>query len=130
MDVPINAGPNAGTYVNESGTRQSRLDIEVTRIPPEVILALGSVFTYGARKYGPDNWRGSTPRELMDHVLLHLILYLCGDKQDDHLGHALCRLAMYVAQEQPDWQEQLAKYINGWAIELHTLQGVARQQQS
>lgn len=33
---------------------KNRLDL----IPPEVILALGQVMTYGAGKYGANNWQG------------------------------------------------------------------------
>lgn len=31
-------------------------------IPPEAIMAIGRVMTYGAQKYGPNNWQGVEPR--------------------------------------------------------------------
>ena len=40
---------------------KNRLDL----IPPEVILALGQVMTYGAGKYGANNWQGGGDRPLL-----------------------------------------------------------------
>lgn len=42
---------------------KNRLDL----IPPEVILALGQVMTYGAGKYGANNWQGWRPTAIMPH---------------------------------------------------------------
>lgn len=34
-----------------------RLDL----VPPEAVMALGRVLTYGAEKYAPNSWRGVEP---------------------------------------------------------------------
>jgi hypothetical protein len=57
------------------------------------------VFDYGARKRSANNWRKVDMEDHIDHALQHIFAYLAGDKQDDHLGHAFCRLAMAVETE-------------------------------
>lgn len=92
-------GPDAPTVVNEHGGKGSRLPVRMSLIPPKVLLALGEVFTYGANKYGDDNWRKLSTREHLDHCMLHVLAYQAGDTQDEHLKHALTRLSMALAQE-------------------------------
>ena len=53
----------------------------------------------GAEKYGTDNWRGIPCKSHLNKALIHIYAYLSGDKQDDHLSHAFCRLMFAVATD-------------------------------
>ena len=89
------------TIVNAAGGAQSMLHGAPHLIPAEALLRLNQVVGYGARKYAPNNWRKIPYEEHISHALEHLFLLLDGDLNDDHLGHALCRLAFAVATEGP-----------------------------
>lgn len=52
--------------------------------------ALGQAFREGLTKYGPHNWRRGMPvSECLNHAIRHLLLWESGDREEDHLGHAL-----------------------------------------
>jgi hypothetical protein len=53
-----------------------------------------SILAAGAAKYGEWNWLNVTIPEHINHALVHINAYGAGDRQDDHMGHAACRLAM------------------------------------
>lgn len=73
-------------------------------IPPEFITALAEVFTFGAKKYTPNNWKGFTPEqqeEIQGSLLRHIYAYLEGEENDpesglSHLAHAGCNLAFMI----------------------------------
>lgn len=73
-------------------------------IPPEFITALAEVFTFGAKKYTPNNWKGFTPEqqeEIKGSLLRHIYAYLEGEENDpesglSHLAHAGCNLAFMI----------------------------------
>lgn len=73
-------------------------------IPPEFITALAEVFTFGAKKYTPNNWKGFTPEqqeEIKGSLLRHIYAYLEGEENDpesglSHLAHAGCNLAFML----------------------------------
>lgn len=74
----------------------------VNLVPPEAILAMARVMTFGAKKYGGDNWRLGQPipaTRMYAAVLRHLMAWAQGEDVDpesghDHLVHALTGLAM------------------------------------
>lgn len=73
-----------------------RLDL----IPPEVILAIGEVMTFGANKYGANTWQGVE----MARYEAALMAYKMGEEIDPesgfpHLWHVLCNAAFMVAKE-------------------------------
>ena len=77
---------------------KSRLDL----LPPKAVMALGEVMTYGAAKYGADNWQGVEPRRYIVALLRHLMAYMDGQEQDEesglpHLWHVLTNAAFAVA---------------------------------
>ena len=67
----------------------------VDQLPPEVLLAWASVFTYGEGKYGKHNWRkGHQWSEFYASTLRHLFYWWLGEDNDPesglpHLSHAL-----------------------------------------
>lgn len=70
-------------------------------IPPEAIMAIGKVMTYGAMKYGPNNWQGVEPRRYVAALLRHLMAYQAGEMDDPesgmpHLWHVATNAAFLV----------------------------------
>lgn len=81
---------------NDAG--KPRLDL----LPPRAILAIGEVMTYGAAKYGANNWQGVEPERYIAALLRHLLAYMDGQERDGesglpHLWHALTNAAFAVA---------------------------------
>ena len=55
----------------------------VDQIPPEILLELGEIYTYGAFKYGRDNWKAGTNwHEFYGSALRHLFAYWSGQDYD------------------------------------------------
>ena len=67
----------------------------VDQIPPEVLIELGDVFTYGEKKYARDNWKqGNDWHEFIGSALRHMYAFQMGREIDSesglpHLAHAL-----------------------------------------
>ena len=68
-------------------------------LPPKALIEVGKVLTFGAEKYGPENWK-----ELEDlqnrytaGALRHIFAHMDGEELDpetnlSHLAHAMCCL--------------------------------------
>ena len=63
----------------------------------KALIRIAKVLQYGADRYEANNWRLIPQESHINHALIHLVAHLMGDKQDDHLDHALCRLMMAYA---------------------------------
>ena len=69
-------------------------------IPPVALNEVGKVFTFGATKYGADNWRGGLSyRRLISAAMRHINAYNSGEDIDpesgiSHLAHANANLLM------------------------------------
>ena len=68
-------------------------------VPPNALLAVAKVLTFGAEKYGRDNWRQveSAETRYLDAALRHINAYQRGEAVDpesgeSHLAHAVCSL--------------------------------------
>lgn len=75
-------------------------------VPPNALLAVAKVLTFGAEKYGRDNWRQVKNAETryMDAALRHINAYQRGEAADpesgeSHLAHAVCSL-MFILELQ------------------------------
>lgn len=99
-------GPDAPVITNEVGAKQSGSPYRCDLLDGSAILRLSAVLKYGADKYGDNNWRGIPLMDHLNHALVHIFAYLAGDTQDDHLGHAQCRLHMAVATEEQQKRER------------------------
>lgn len=104
-------GPDAEIVVNEQGGKQSKAVAAFNLMDAPAMIRLGKVLQYGASRYGRDNWRKISCEDHLNHALSHIFAHLAGDRQDDHLGHAFCRLMMACATEddgsverRPEWQ--------------------------
>jgi len=74
-------------------------------LPPDVLIQIAAVFTYGANKYGDRNWeKGGRWGRWMGAALRHCFAWLAGEENDDesglpHLAHALCSLMMLFGMQ-------------------------------
>lgn len=77
---------------HDSGKAQLEL------LSPTWLLGVGSVLTFGAKKYAAHNWRhGLKQSRLLGAALRHVVAYLGGEDLDkesglSHLYHASCCL--------------------------------------
>lgn len=86
--------PNAPTTTLPNGAKQSASPYRLDLVPPLSLLDIATVLKHGADKYGVDNWRGIPVGDHINHALQHIYAFLAGDTQDNHLGHAACRMMM------------------------------------
>jgi len=87
---------------NTQGGKQSKLEFRFDLIDTKAIFALANVLHTGEVRYGKDNWRKIDTESHINHAISHAYAYLAGDKQDDHLSHALTRLMMAIGVEGED----------------------------
>lgn len=89
--------------VNDAGGKQSKTHYRLDLVDPYAILALGRVLAKGV-KYGKDNWRLIDAESHVNHALGHIMGWMNGDKTDDHLANAFCRIMMAIAMEKENAQ--------------------------
>lgn len=72
-------------------------------VVPAALLRVGTVLFRGERKrerapqlVGEENWRRISARMHVRHALVHILKWLAGDRSEDHLAHAACRLLMAI----------------------------------
>lgn len=102
VDSIQGVGPDAPIITNAQGAKQSRLDYAFEEVDGPAFFGLARVLDYGAKKYGPGNWRGIPERDHLRHVIAHAYLRLMGDESDDHIGHMQCRAHMAMAKALED----------------------------
>lgn len=95
-DVILGVEPDAPVVENENGGKQSDTPYGFHLVPTSAIFDAAKVLKYGADKYGETftnrNYTKIDTIDHLNHALQHIYAFLAGDKQDDHLGHALVRL--------------------------------------
>jgi hypothetical protein len=76
-------------------------------VPPNALLAVAKVLTFGAEKYGRDNWRQVSNAETryLDAALRHINAYQRGEAVDhesgeSHLAHAVCSLVFMLEMQE------------------------------
>jgi len=81
---------------------------------------LAEVMSFGAQKYGRDNWRGGFKySRLYDAALRHIFAFIDGEDFDPesnlpHLAHAMCMIMflLRMTNERPDLDD---RYLKGLA---------------
>lgn len=95
VNVINGVSPDAPVIVNESGGKQSHTPYAFHMLPLSAVFGAAEVCGYGAKKYGETlnnrNYVKIPTEDHINHAIQHLYAYLAGDKQDDHLGHAIVR---------------------------------------
>jgi hypothetical protein len=95
----VGLAPDAPVEQNEQGGLQSVVEGRFDLIPPIAAFELAKVMQHGAEKYSPRNWEKIPVESHLNHLLMHVFAYLAGDRQEEHLTHALARAAMAVEKE-------------------------------
>ena len=109
MSEITGVGPDAAIAVNERGGKQSATPYGFNLIDGKAMFKLAEVLAYGAKRYARDNWRLISSEDHLNHMLQHAFAYMAGDRQDDHLGHMLCRSMMKVACAIAEEEQNAAK---------------------
>ena len=88
--------PDAPVVTNENGGKQSSTPYGFHLLPTSALFDAARVCKEGADKYGETltkrNYTKIPVDDHLNHALQHIYAFLAGDKQDDHLGHAIVRL--------------------------------------
>lgn len=81
---------------NSEGGKQHHRPYRMQAIPPRAILEIGKVRYIGYNELGYDdeNYKKIPLTEHLGRALTHIFAFLMGDKSNDHLSHACCRLLM------------------------------------
>jgi hypothetical protein len=81
---------------NQKGEQQSG-EYRADRLPMQALLHLSHLLKKGADRHkdeDPENpkWMATPTREHLNRALTHIFSFLSGNKQEDHLANAACRL--------------------------------------
>lgn len=78
-------------------------------IPARAELSMAQVLTFGATKYGPDNWRKveNAEQRYLDALMRHVNSHRLGELIDGetglpHLAHAMCCVAFLLELQLTD----------------------------
>lgn len=81
-----------------------------SNIPWEAVDAILKILEVGASQgYGPGSWRQESFQHHLGKAIHHIGRHIQGEKKEDHLAHALCRLSMAYAV-QPLTQEPFTRH--------------------
>lgn len=118
--------PDAPIETNAQGGQGSKLDCDLYPAP-RATLAVGARFAKGRAKYEEYNWKKVTLREHLNHVLNHINGYLAGDRNDDHMAAAGCRMMMALELEreavdllEPDSSQEYDRYTTSPIISCYS----------
>jgi hypothetical protein len=90
-----NASANPGRGIKHDSDKPM-----VHLLEPEFLLGMASIMTFGAKKYGENNWKqGIEMTRLYSAAMRHLLAFHSGQEFDpesgqSHLYHASCNLMM------------------------------------
>lgn len=107
LPLPIPGGKPAPLQQFPTGAVRSTdaNSVRYDLISPIALRRLAETYKEGFDKYGAGNWvKGIPLSDLINHALRHIVLYLSGDRQEDHLAHAAWNIftAIHFDETRPD----------------------------
>lgn len=94
-------GNDVEIKANSAGGKQHYRPYRCQALPPKALLEVGKVRYIGFNQLGyeDDNYKNIELTEHLGRALTHIFAYLAGDKQNNHLSHAACRLLFALEME-------------------------------
>jgi len=126
-NVILGVEPDAPVVENANGGKQSDTPYGFHLLPVSALFDAAKVAKYGADKYGETfdkrNYTKIDTIEHLNHAVQHIYAFLAGDKQDDHLGHAIVRLMF--AYDVEDRKSRVAPYFDPASVGTFSSMDVA-----
>ena len=104
--IDMQADGDRDDYIRQPSRAGKKFDIEkpmYNLIPVKAESEMVDVLTFGAKKYGPKNWRAVDNAEdrYIAAAMRHIAAYRAGDVKDNesgkhHLAHAMCCLSFII----------------------------------
>ena len=97
-------GKETETKTHKGGGKSSDIPFAPELLPAEALLKVSKILAEGVPKYGRNNWKKIPSQIHLRHALTHIFALMADDEQDDHLGHAACRLLMALEVYDPNYR--------------------------
>lgn len=93
----LGLNPDDPVVTNEAGGQQSDTGYRLDLLDPKALFRLGAILKEGMEKgYEKGNWMKIPCDDHINHALGHIMVWMDGDRREDHLGHAFCRLMFAI----------------------------------
>ena len=103
---------------NSAGGKQHKRPYRSQALPPKALLAVSKVRceAHDVHGYEDDNYKLINLEEHLGRALTHILAYLAGDKSNEHLSHAACRVLFALEleienQQKHEFQDKMRRLL-------------------